>query len=172
MPRLPQVSGRTLIQLLHSLGYETLRQRGSHVRLRKVTAIGEHNITVPDHPVLAKGTLNDILTRVALWNGIPERQIAGTPAVEGRDPWRRAAAGSRNTVRDTQAVLYSSCLAQSSVSDCAFCAFFAGGRSCVLVDEWSKKGRVTRRHLCAAPCRWPRVRCWLPRSVADLRAAL
>ena len=75
MPRLPQVSGRTLIQLLHSLGNETLRQRGSHVRPRKVTAIGEHNITVPDHPVLAKGTLNDILTRVALWNGIPKDEL-------------------------------------------------------------------------------------------------
>ena len=75
MPRLPQVSGRTRIQLLHSLGYETLRQRGSHVRLRKVTEIGEHNITVPDHPVLAKGTLNDILTRVALWNGIPKDEL-------------------------------------------------------------------------------------------------
>ena len=75
MPRLPQVSRRTRIQLLHSLGYETLRQRGSHVRLRKVTAIGEHNITVPDHPVLAKGTLNDILTQVALWNGIPKDEL-------------------------------------------------------------------------------------------------
>ena len=75
MPRLPQVSGRTLIQLLHSLGYETLRQRGSHVRLRKVTAVGEHNITVPDHKVLAKGTLNDILTRVSLWNNLPKDEL-------------------------------------------------------------------------------------------------
>ena len=75
MPRLPQVSGRALIQLLLSLGYEILRQRGSHVRLRKVTVLGEHNITVPDHSVLAKGTLNDILTRVALWNGIPKDEL-------------------------------------------------------------------------------------------------
>lgn len=45
MPRLPQVSGHALIQLLRSLGYEILRQRGSHVRLRKLTVIGEHNIT-------------------------------------------------------------------------------------------------------------------------------
>ncbi len=75
MPRLPQVSGHALIQLLCSLGYEILRQRGSHVRLRKVTVIGEHNITVPNHPVLAKGTLNDILTRVSLWNSIPKDQL-------------------------------------------------------------------------------------------------
>ena len=72
MSRLPQVSGRAVIQLLHSLGYETIRQRGSHVRLRKITALGEHNITVPDHRIVAKGTLNDILNRVSLWNNLPK----------------------------------------------------------------------------------------------------
>ena len=75
MPRLPQVSGRALVQLLHSLGYETLRQRGSHIRLRKITAIGEHNLTVPDHKVLAKGTLNDIRARVSLWNNISKENL-------------------------------------------------------------------------------------------------
>jgi len=75
MPRLPQVSGRDLIRLLHSLGYETIRQKGSHVRLRKTTAINEHNLTVPDHKVLAKGTLNDILTQVSLWNNIQKEDL-------------------------------------------------------------------------------------------------
>ena len=75
MPRLPQISGRDLIRLLHSLGYETARQRGSHVRLVRLTPIGEHHITVPDHKILAKGTLNDILTRVSLWNGIPKEEL-------------------------------------------------------------------------------------------------
>jgi len=75
MSRLPQVSGRDVVRLLHSLGYETLRQRGSHIRLRKTTAVGEHNLTVPDHKILAKGTLNDILTRVSLWNGIPKEEL-------------------------------------------------------------------------------------------------
>jgi hypothetical protein len=27
---------------------------------------------VPDHKVVAKGTLNDILTTVSLWNNIPK----------------------------------------------------------------------------------------------------
>ena len=75
MPRLLQISGRSLIQLLHTLGYETVRQRGSHVRLRKVTAVGEHNVTVPDHKVLAKGTLSDILSSVSLWNNIPKEDL-------------------------------------------------------------------------------------------------
>ncbi|HEX4643826.1 MAG TPA: type II toxin-antitoxin system HicA family toxin [Candidatus Acidoferrales bacterium] len=75
MPRLPQISGRSLIHLLHSLGYQTVRQRGSHVRLTKITAIGEHHVTIPDHKILAKGTLNDILTRVSLWNGISKEEL-------------------------------------------------------------------------------------------------
>ena len=75
MPRLPQISGRTLIRLLHALGYETVRQRGSHVRLRKMTPIGEHNITVPDHKTLAKGTLNDLLAQVSLWNAISKQEL-------------------------------------------------------------------------------------------------
>jgi len=61
MPKLPQVSGREIIGLLQYLGYQVIRQRGSHVRLEKVTPIGKHAITVPIHKVLAKGTLNDIL---------------------------------------------------------------------------------------------------------------
>ncbi len=75
MPKLPQVSGSDIIELLQSLGYEVVRQRGSHIQLRKVTSLGEHAITVPAHRVLAKGTLNDILNRVSLWNNIPKEDI-------------------------------------------------------------------------------------------------
>ncbi len=75
MSRLPQISGRELIRLLESLGYETLRQRGSHVRLRRISAAGEHNVTVPDHKVMAKGTLNDILTRVSIWTGLSKDEL-------------------------------------------------------------------------------------------------
>ena len=75
MPRLPQVSGRNLVRLLHSLGYETTRQKGSHIRLQRRTALGEHNLTVPDHKTLAKGTLNDILTKVSLWNNLSKDEL-------------------------------------------------------------------------------------------------
>jgi len=75
MPKLPQVSGNEIVKLLQHLGYEVVRQRGSHIRLRKVTPVGEHNITVSAHRVLAKGTLNDILTRVSLWNNIPKKEL-------------------------------------------------------------------------------------------------
>ena len=57
------------------MGYEIVRQKGSHVRLRKKTEIGEHNITVPKHKEIAKGTLNDILSKVSLWNNIPKEEL-------------------------------------------------------------------------------------------------
>ena len=75
MPKLPQVSGPQVIKLLESLAYIRIRQKGSHVALRKVTPLGEHNITVPAHKVLAKGTLNDILTKVSLWNNITKEAL-------------------------------------------------------------------------------------------------
>lgn len=74
-PKLPQVSGDDLIGLLRGLGYEVLRQRGSHVRLRKLTPAGEHNISVPMHKEIAKGTLNDIISKVSLWNGISKEEL-------------------------------------------------------------------------------------------------
>ena len=72
---MPVVSGDELIKLLTKLGYEIVRQKGSHVRLRKKTEIGEHNITVPKHKEIAKGTLNDILSKVSLWNNIPKEEL-------------------------------------------------------------------------------------------------
>lgn len=75
MPKLPQVSGDNLVGLLRVMGYEVTRQRGSHIRLRKATSVGEHIVTVPAHRVLAKGTLNDILNRVSLWNNIPKASL-------------------------------------------------------------------------------------------------
>lgn len=74
-PKLPQVSGERLIKSLEKLGYRVVRQKGSHIRLKKTTSVGEHNITVPNHSVIAKGTLNDIVTKVSLWNGIGKEEL-------------------------------------------------------------------------------------------------
>ena len=77
-PKLPQISGQDLLKFLEKLGYQIVRQKGSHIRLRKVTTTGEHNITVPNHKTLAKGTLNDILARVSLWNNISKEELIKT----------------------------------------------------------------------------------------------
>ena len=72
---MPVVSGKDLIKMMTRMGYEVVRQRGSHVRLRKTTNAGEHHITVPFHREIAKGTLNDILSRVSVWNSIPKEDL-------------------------------------------------------------------------------------------------
>ena len=67
-PKLPQVSGKDLLRFLERLEYQVIRQRGSHIQMRKIAGAGKHNLTVPNHKIIAKGTLNDILTKVGLWN--------------------------------------------------------------------------------------------------------
>ena len=75
MPKLPVVSGLKLLKLLTSLEYEVVRQKGSHVQLRKTTQAGDHNITVPLHDEVAKGTLGDILSKVSIWCGISKDDL-------------------------------------------------------------------------------------------------
>ena len=75
MPKLPQVSGQSVIRLLRSVGYEVLRQRGSHVTLARKSPGGEHRITVPMHRTVAKGTLSDILSQVSARVGVSREEL-------------------------------------------------------------------------------------------------
>ncbi len=61
--------------MLQALGYMVVRRKGRHVRLKKATGSGDHNITVPDHRTLAKGTLSDIVAAVSVPNGIPKQDL-------------------------------------------------------------------------------------------------
>jgi predicted RNA binding protein YcfA (HicA-like mRNA interferase family) len=67
--KLPQVSGQSVVKLLEKLGYEVVRQRGSHVRLVLNSSEAEHHITIPLHNDMAKGTLNDVLSLVSAHTG-------------------------------------------------------------------------------------------------------
>jgi predicted RNA binding protein YcfA (HicA-like mRNA interferase family) len=75
LAKYPVVSGFQLVKVFNSLGYTVLRQRGSHIQLGKMTAAGEHRITVPLHDEIAKGTLNDIITKVSERNGITKEDL-------------------------------------------------------------------------------------------------
>ncbi len=58
-PRQPVVSGERLIKALRKDGWEVVRQRGSHVRLKKVGR--RHALVVPLHREIRRGTLVGIL---------------------------------------------------------------------------------------------------------------
>jgi len=75
LPKLPVVSGEKLLKVLGKLGYQTIRQRGSHVRLTKKGEGEEHHITIVIHKEIAKGTLNDIITKVSIWNNISKEKL-------------------------------------------------------------------------------------------------
>lgn len=63
--KLPRnLSGTQLINALQQLGYQTMRQSGSHVRLTSLQP-KEHHLTVPLHDPLRIGTLAAILADVA-----------------------------------------------------------------------------------------------------------
>ena len=61
MPELRKVSGEETIKALQRLGFRRVRQRGSHVILKKSTPSGEIGCVVPLHKELKIGTLHGIL---------------------------------------------------------------------------------------------------------------
>lgn len=57
MPKLPRTSAERIIKALVALGFRAVRQRGSHVVLRR----GDRGCVVPLHKEVAVGTLGSIL---------------------------------------------------------------------------------------------------------------
>jgi predicted RNA binding protein YcfA (HicA-like mRNA interferase family) len=58
------LSGSDLVKALRALGYERMRQDGSHIRLTTQQG-GQHHVTVPNHSPIRLGTLAAILKAVA-----------------------------------------------------------------------------------------------------------
>ena len=61
MPKLPRISSKEAIRALERLGFEQVRQTGSHVVMKKQTEEGEIGCVVPMHKELKVGTLSGIL---------------------------------------------------------------------------------------------------------------
>lgn len=64
MSKLPIISGQECIKVLRKAGFHVLRQRGSHIILRRVEPFAE--VVVPNHDELDKGTLRAIIRQVGL----------------------------------------------------------------------------------------------------------
>jgi len=65
-PRLPVVSGATVVQVLERLGFRRVGQRGSHVKLRRQYEGTVLTAIVPLHAELAPGTFQSILRQAAI----------------------------------------------------------------------------------------------------------
>jgi predicted RNA binding protein YcfA (HicA-like mRNA interferase family) len=66
MPKLYRLSGREVVYFLEKLGFAQVRQRGSHVVLRKTVPGGHVGCVVPLHPEVAVGTLRGILKQAGI----------------------------------------------------------------------------------------------------------
>lgn len=64
MPPLPRISGRECVAALAKIGFVLVRQRGSHMIIRRDAP--RATITVPDHNELATGTLRAIIRQAEL----------------------------------------------------------------------------------------------------------
>lgn len=62
MPKLPVLSGQDLVKALERLGFEQVRQRGSHVVMRR----GSAGCVVPMHKEVKTGTLAGILRQAGV----------------------------------------------------------------------------------------------------------
>ena len=65
MSKLPVVSGADAIRAFSQIGYEVDRQRGSHIILRNASP-PFRRLTIPNHKVLAKGTLRSLIREAGL----------------------------------------------------------------------------------------------------------
>ena len=62
VPKLPKVSGTQAIRALESLGFVVVRQRGSHVVMRK----GSTGCVIPNHKEIKSGTLAGVLRQAGV----------------------------------------------------------------------------------------------------------
>ena len=66
MPKLNRISGQAAIRMLEQLGFVQIRQKGSHVILKKHTPEGDVGCVVALHKELAIGTLRGILKQAGV----------------------------------------------------------------------------------------------------------
>jgi predicted RNA binding protein YcfA (HicA-like mRNA interferase family) len=62
VPRLPRVSGAEAVRILEGLGFAVVRQRGSHIVMRR----GADGCVVPNHRELKLGTLAGVLRQAGV----------------------------------------------------------------------------------------------------------
>ena len=67
MPKLPQVSGKETVKALRKIGFTSVGQKGSHVKLVRVREKQKQTVIVPMHQTIRPGTLrNGILKPISL----------------------------------------------------------------------------------------------------------
>ncbi len=66
MQKLPRLSGKEVIKILSKQGFVSVRQKGSHVFMRKESEGRTWITVVPLHPELDRGTLLEIIRQCGM----------------------------------------------------------------------------------------------------------
>lgn len=66
MTKLPVLSGKDVIKVLSKVDFIVVRQKGSHIILKKRTPEGEIAVVVPNHREIDRGTLLEIIRQTRL----------------------------------------------------------------------------------------------------------
>lgn len=76
MPKLKVLSGQEVIKILLDLGFSVENQKGSHVKLKRISQTGlRQTLTIPNHKEFDRGTLKAIYNQAVRY--IPEDQLRG-----------------------------------------------------------------------------------------------
>lgn len=65
MYKLPIISARELVKVLHKIGYDVDHITGSHIILRN-TKYSHRRLSIPKHKEIARGTLSSIIKESGL----------------------------------------------------------------------------------------------------------
>ena len=58
--RLKHLSGRDLVLIFETFGFAAVSQKGSHVKMRRMSISGSETLLIPFHNTIPKGTLRAI----------------------------------------------------------------------------------------------------------------
>ena len=74
MPKLKILSGKEVVGIFLSLGFEIAAQRGSHIKLLRIQEDGaRQTLTIPNHFEIDKGTLKAIYRQALRY--VPEGEL-------------------------------------------------------------------------------------------------
>lgn len=73
MPKLKILSGDDVIKILEKFGFEVISQKGSHVKLKRISENVTQALTILRHKELDKGTLRAIYRQASRY--IPEEEL-------------------------------------------------------------------------------------------------
>ena len=60
MPKLRRLSAQEVIEILSQFGFEIISQKGSHIKLRRLSQTRKETLTIPNHKQLDLGTCRAI----------------------------------------------------------------------------------------------------------------